>query len=128
MPDTRQASPRKAYNDVDTAADSGADTDADNDADTAADTDVADREQPGPDTYYLGDTHVDYDTASTTVGPEPRARWCDVEESDSDDYGDTPPTHYTDGAEAPNMKAMKKQKSIIGNLHVPIWPSPILGV
>ncbi len=61
----RRGTDSDAVNDADTAADSGADTDADDDADTATDTD----------TYDFGDNHVDYDTASTTVGPEPRPRW-----------------------------------------------------
>jgi hypothetical protein len=50
--------------------------------------DDSDTEQSGRVDYYIGDDHDDhYDvhSGSTILGPEPRARWCDVEVSDDDD-------------------------------------------
>ncbi len=48
--------------------------------------DDSDTEKSGPIDYCIRDNHYDDYSASTTLGPEPRPRWCDVEESDEDDY------------------------------------------
>ncbi len=53
--------------------------------------DDSDTEKSGPIDFYIGDDHDDhYDvhSVSTILGPEPRARWCDVEVSDDDEYAD----------------------------------------
>ena len=67
--------------------------------------DDSDTEKSGPIDFYIGDDHDDhYDVYScpTILGPEPRARWCDVEVSDDDDYADMHSLVDSDDDDRPN--------------------------
>ena len=67
--------------------------------------DDSDTQQSGRVDYYIGDDHDDhYDvhSVSTILGPEPRARWCDVEVSDDDEYADMQSLVDSDDDDRPN--------------------------
>ncbi len=65
--------------------------------------DDSDTEKSGPTDYYIGDDHYDVHSGSTALGPEPRARWCDVEVSDDDDeYADMQSLVDSDDDDRPN--------------------------